>query len=84
MRENHVRRTYGLSPEDVQALLAKQSGVCAICQGTMEGRKLHIDHDHAKGKVRGLLCDLCNVGLGSFKDNPERLKAAIDYLSKHA
>jgi hypothetical protein len=69
------------------ALRAEQQGRCAIC-GTPEEltpqQRLHLDHDHAAGHVRGLLCSLCNVGLGQFKDSPERLLAAAAYLKKTA
>ncbi len=47
----------------------------------MVGRFLHIDHDHSDGSFRGILCHLCNVGLGAFKDSPERLSLAIGYLT---
>lgn len=65
------------------ALRIEQLGRCAIC-GTLEedvpGKRLHLDHDHQSGRVRGLLCTNCNTGLGQFKDDPERLLAAIRYL----
>lgn len=52
--------------------------VCAICGGK---EKLVVDHDHETDKVRGLLCFFCNLGLGNFRDNPQLLKKAIEYLS---
>ena len=56
------------------------TGSCEIC-GTAVGRfDCHIDHCHESGKVRGILCQLCNKGLGQFKDNKEALKKAIEYL----
>ncbi len=65
-----------------QAMFLQQNGNCAIC-GTNQSqlkRELALDHDHATGKLRGLLCDRCNVGLGMFQDNKERLLQAIQYL----
>ena len=54
---------------------------CEIC-GIYCGPKIQIDHDHETGYVRGLLCGTCNIGLGQFKDNPELLAKAIEYLAK--
>lgn len=85
---------YGLTQEAFDALLAEQGGRCAICGSTdpkTHHGRWHIDHDHSCcpnrdqrtcGEcVRGLLCGQCNLGLGHFEDDPERLKAAIRYLS---
>lgn len=89
-RSPHYMRQYlyGLTPEDFERLLEQQDNRCAIC-GTAEwgssGRwpgKPHVDHDHATGRVRGLLCGSCNYGLGAFRDDLERLHAAIQYLSR--
>ncbi len=77
-RRGHARRKYGLTLEEYEAILAKG---CAICR-THEGR-LCMDHDHANGKVRAALCKDCNVGLGSLGDDPERLRAAADYIEEH-
>lgn len=62
-----------------------QDGKCAICgkgPGGMSNTKkrLVVDHNHKTGKIRGLLCGSCNIGLGHFKDNVEILKSAIKYL----
>lgn len=67
---------------EYQKLFDKQKGLCAICN-TPENNKrkrLAVDHDHSTGKVRGLLCDRCNRGLGYFKDSPELLHKGINYL----
>lgn len=80
----HVYRTYQITPKQWDAMLARQGGVCAICKGAPSTRKgYHVDHDHTTGKLRGLLCSACNTGLGSFRDNPRFMRAAIDYLKQH-
>src|SRR6202034_3210108 len=73
----YIEKTYGLTEEGYYALLDAQGGVCAICHGECRmGKRLAVDHDHATGRVRGLLCGPCNVGLGNFQDDVMRLKAA--------
>lgn len=79
-------REYQLTDEQFQKMLSDQQGRCLICQQLPEGndprmQKLHVDHCHVTGKVRGLLCSPCNKGLGHFKDNRTLLAAAIQYLS---
>lgn len=84
-----LRRTYGISAADYNAMLAEQAGVCAICSKpeSMEIRgsvvALAVDHDHETGAVRGLLCAPCNRALGMFQDSPALLDAAKAYLAKH-
>lgn len=77
---------YGLTPEQYAEMLAEQEGRCAICRiGTPGGRGgWHVDHDHATGMVRGLLCHNCNLALGNFKDDVTRLRAAVAYLEAHS
>lgn len=72
------RRFFGLDVAEYQRLLAEQKGVCRICQE--QPTTLAVDHDHKSGKVRGLLCKWCNLGLGHFREDVESLKAAITYL----
>lgn len=72
------RHRHGLEPEQYEAMLAAQGSLCAICR-TNPG-VLKVDHCHKTLAIRGLLCDLCNRGLGMFKDNPEWLRAAADYV----
>jgi hypothetical protein len=76
-RNYHLKRRYGIGVAEFDALLASQGGVCAIC-GTSDPQ--HVDHDHACGNVRGILCFNCNGGLGQFKDSPDLLQNAIGYL----
>lgn len=58
-------------------------GVCHICGGVDKDRNLAIDHCHQTGKMRGLLCMGCNTALGRFKDNPDLLRKAAEYIEKH-
>lgn len=80
-RLNHLRRLYGLSQSDFQILLTYQKSKCAICKEVFQ-KTPHVDHCHKTGKVRGLLCTLCNTSLGGFKDSPVRLLAAAAYIQK--
>jgi hypothetical protein len=77
-----LREKYGIGLEDYNRLLANQNGGCAICATLPTDKQLAVDHDHVTGAVRGLLCSACNIGLGHFRDNPQLLRAAIDYLGK--
>ena len=82
-RRSLLKNKYGLTLAGYEAMLFKQDGKCAICGSTSPGpteKHFHIDHDHVTGQVRGLLCELCNVGLGHFGDSPERLEMAAIYL----
>ena len=80
-RKSNLKR-YGLTFETFNLLVKKQNKQCAICKKVIEDDKINIDHDHKTGKVRGLLCWNCNVGIGYLKDNVEFLKNAIDYLKE--
>ena len=79
-----LKRRYGIPLEQYEALLAAQHGTCAICCAPEPGGRgmFHVDHCHTSLKIRGLLCTHCNAGLGQFKDSPERLEAAIHYLTQ--
>ena len=89
-REKSLKRSrqqtlarFGVSEEVYNEMLERQNGVCAICKGNGK-KKLAVDHDHVTGKVRQLLCIHCNTALGHFKDDPELLQAAIEYLKRHS
>jgi hypothetical protein len=72
-------RRYRLTPERQAIILAEQGGLCAICR---ERPPTDVDHCHAAGKFRGLLCRSCNLGIGMFADDPAKLKLAIAYLER--
>lgn len=86
-RRGKLKLQYGLTLEAADAIRDRQNGVCAICEADLSNG-YHIDHDHAccpgSGTcghcVRGVLCSACNTGLGTFRDSPELLSAAITYL----
>lgn len=74
----HLKRNYGITPVRLEAMKEAQDHRCLICH---QRRKLSVDHDHATGRVRGLLCNACNCGIGHFSDDPRLLTAAIEYLT---
>ena len=85
-RRSHLKRKYGISLEEYNKLSEKQEHKCAICGNSEMNTKnnvLCIDHNHTTGKVRALLCGLCNTGLGNFLDNKILLENAIKYLDKY-
>lgn len=89
-REYHLNSRYGITLEQEKVLFAEQGGRCAICQvglptyeEVLHTPKRHLDHDHATGKVRAILCLGCNQGLGRFRDNPRLLRAAAAYIEAH-
>ena len=71
---------FGITLDDLEEMDRQQGGRCKICGGVDDFQRLSIDHDHSTGKVRGLLCTKCNSGLGQFRDDPELLEAAAQYL----
>jgi hypothetical protein len=74
-------RMYGISVETLKTMIAEAKGLCTLCK-RKPYKQLVIDHCHNTTKVRGLLCEKCNQGLGLFDDNPEFLRAAAAYLEK--
>lgn len=86
LRDAKLRKLYGVSLEEYEEMLKIQNNVCAICgKPPRKGkRSLSVDHDHKTGKVRGLLCNNCNLGLGKFQDNSHITDRATDYLLKYA
>ncbi|CAA0134581.1 Uncharacterised protein [Mycolicibacterium vanbaalenii] len=86
-----MRHRYGLDQAGYDALFAEQGGVCAICKEVPTPRntrahwdgKLCVDHDHDTGRIRGLLCNDCNLAVGYGKSS-EALRAAAEYIDRYA
>jgi hypothetical protein len=85
-RRAEMKYKYGLTPEEYVALCFAQNNRCAICRNPETAKhngqlkRLAVDHDHVTGRVRGLLCQACNVLLGNSRENVLTLQAAIQYL----
>lgn len=80
-KDIQYRSRFGISLDEVEALVAAQGGRCAICNEVPRG-VLCVDHCHRNGRVRGLLCRKCNMGIGLLRDDPELLAQAAAYLRK--
>jgi hypothetical protein len=91
VRAKNLKRLYGMTPEEYQALFATQSGVCAVCgqpettndSRTGKTKNLQIDHCHTTGRVRALLCKECNNALGLLHDDPVRIRLLLQYAEIH-
>lgn len=86
-KRSELKAKYGLTMDAFQSLVMAQGGKCAICRNQMDmenapSRNCCVDHDHATGAVRGVLCRMCNIGLGNFKDDEGALASAISYLRR--
>lgn len=85
-RENYQRRVkysrYGLTEAEARQMLEDQKSACLVCSAELHfgSRDTHIDHCHDTGEVRGILCRHCNIGIGHFLNDPQRLRWAADYL----
>jgi hypothetical protein len=89
LKNNTLKRTFGITLDQYNSMLEQQRGLCAICfhpekcKSISGGQKaLSVDHCHKSGIVRGLLCDRCNRGMGLLRDDPSVLKNAINYLER--
>ncbi|MCU1427916.1 MAG: hypothetical protein JWL83_1916 [Actinomycetia bacterium] len=81
-RKSHLKRKYGLTVEQYDAMLEAQGGVCAICREKPGDLTLHVDHDHVSGETRELLCVRCNNALGLFQESHDLFAAAAGYLDR--
>lgn len=88
--EQRLRYKYGIDVSLFNEILKSQGGRCAICgekawmpgEGKRRKQTFVVDHDHATGKIRGILCGNCNTALGQFKDSVAVLESAIKYLKE--
>jgi glycine/D-amino acid oxidase-like deaminating enzyme len=87
LRRYHQRKPsphHGYTPAQIRERLQAQGGCCALCKSTDPGKRdWQGDHDHATGVFRAVLCNRCNLGLGLFADDPDRLHAAAEYVARH-
>lgn len=84
-RERWLTYRYGITESEFAAMLNTQGHVCGICaEPAPAGKRLHVDHDHATGAVRGLLCGPCNRAIGLFKESRTLLFKAVEYIDAHA
>lgn len=82
-RSTTLLREFGIDINFYNQLLTRQRGACAVCETVFTDDNFpQVDHDHSTGKVRGLLCRTCNMGLGMFKDNINKLEQATNYLKR--
>lgn len=85
IRNDSLKRLYGITVEQYNEMFESQKGCCAICLKHQSEckKRLAVDHDHETGATRSLLCHHCNTGIGAFRDNSELLDIAIKYLKAH-
>ncbi|WP_369388233.1 endonuclease VII domain-containing protein [Streptomyces sp. CG1] len=76
-RQHHLKRNYGLTETERDAVIVSQRGLCAIC---LAAPPVHVDHCHKTGRVRGVLCFNCNSAIGKLGDNPDAVRRAAAYL----
>lgn len=84
-KKTQALKKYGLTLEEYNVLFESQNKSCAICETSSPKSKLGfcVDHDHATGKVRGILCHSCNTGIGLLEDNPAIMGKAADYIRNY-
>lgn len=91
-KRSHLKKKYGISLELFEHMLDKQHGKCAVCDtnftfvsetAAFKKSACSVDHDHKTGKIRALLCNSCNAGMGYFKDDPALLRKAAAYLESY-
>lgn len=85
-RNRSLMRTFGITPDQYDGMRKNQDYKCSICKRHESefSRALSVDHCHKTNKIRALLCNKCNAGLGMFTESQESLTAAVEYLKKYA
>ena len=81
-RRYALKKLYGITPEQWDRMYEAQDGQCLICGTSPARKRLHVDHDHETGRVRGLLCSGCNSGIAHLRHDPQLLSKAIAYLER--
>lgn len=83
-RNNALKRRYGITLEHFNSIVESQNKKCALCEDALKlgTKSVHVDHCHETGKVRGVLCARCNLGIGRFGDTIQGLEKAISYLKR--
>ena len=79
--DRHRLRKYGITGEEFGKIIKKQQGICPICKYKLN-KNPTVDHDHLTGKIRGFICNDCNLTLGNAKDSPKILRALARYLEE--
>lgn len=85
-RNRRLKKTFGIDIEQYNSIFKQQNGKCAICnreENDPRHKFLSVDHNHKTGKIRALLCNLCNKGIGMLKEDINILQSAINYLNLH-
>jgi hypothetical protein len=86
VRDRNFKAKYGITLDQYNELFDRQNGRCAICKISeieSKRKKLHLDHDHSSGRIRGILCSSCNAAIGHSYENINILKNAVIYLKKY-
>ncbi len=81
-KAKHLMNSYGITVEQHKQMYLDQDGCCALCEKSVEYSKIHTDHNHVNGKVRGLLCARCNIGMG-WADQIEFIERALLYKEEN-
>jgi hypothetical protein len=82
VRNHQLKAMYGITADDYEKMKEEQRDKCFLCGGK-DKKRLSVDHCHDTGRVRKLLCSSCNFALGLFRDNPELLRKAADYVERY-